>query len=62
MSSSIIVDCKDEDPQCPGWAAVGECTANPNFMLISCAKSCGQCEAGKTLLISIVQIWKTDFS
>ena len=59
MSSSITDDCKDDDQwetQCPGWAATGECSSNPDFMLQFCAKSCGECKGGKTLLIPIVQI------
>ena len=28
-----------------GWASSGECTANPGYMLVSCAKSCAEVEA-----------------
>ena len=62
MSSSITDDCKDDNEWCPTWAAEGECSANPAYMLQSCKKSCEVCKAGKTLLIPIVQIWKSDFS
>lgn len=38
------VDCVNEDAShCPGWAASGECQANPAYMLMSCALSCGLC-------------------
>jgi len=30
----------DKDVNCPQWAAAGECQANPDFMLSSCAASC----------------------
>ena len=30
----------DKNENCPAWAAMGECDANPNFMLESCALSC----------------------
>lgn len=35
--------CKDEHENCGFWAEKGECTNNPNYMLKSCAKSCGSC-------------------
>lgn len=36
-------DCKDDDTRCAGWAASGECSNNPNYMLESCKKSCKEC-------------------
>ena len=37
----------DKDPSCAGWAAAGECTKNPSFMMISCALACrGQLGSG----------------
>ena len=30
----------DDNENCPGWADVGECTKNPNYMLVYCKKSC----------------------
>jgi len=35
--------CYDDDSQCAGWAAAGECDANPGFMLEQCRKSCDKC-------------------
>ena len=35
--------CNDKHEHCADWAAKGECSANPGFMLSSCAKSCKQC-------------------
>jgi hypothetical protein len=43
-SSSVSVDCKDDDPGCAGWAADNQCTANPDFMLMTCKKSCNSCD------------------
>lgn len=42
-------DCKDENENCPTWAATGECTKNPVYMVGSadgvgfCRKSCKVC-------------------
>jgi len=38
--------CKDERPDCAGWAADGECEANPGYMMTSCAHSCTRCGEG----------------
>merc|ERR1719272_686561 len=35
--------CVDNNGSCPGWAAGGECTRNPGYMIPNCKKSCGQC-------------------
>ena len=38
-------NCTDKDPaSCPSWAASGECTANPGYMLVQCACSCDSCD------------------
>ena len=42
LLSATSLAQEDKHPMCRGWAAAGECTANPNYMLTSCAKSCGQ--------------------
>ena len=31
---------QDDYEKCPGWANVGECAKNPNYMLVYCKKSC----------------------
>ncbi|CAJ1441229.1 unnamed protein product [Effrenium voratum] len=39
--------CLDRDGQCGYWAAIGECEANPRYMLTMCQASCHVCdEAG----------------
>ena len=37
-------DCHDKDPNCQGWADSGECGRNGDFMLSTCAFSCGVCD------------------
>lgn len=44
-------DCVDKNSMCPTWAAIGECHANPNYMVGRpersqrghCRRSCGRC-------------------
>jgi len=35
--------CTDENQNCGIWAASGQCEANPAYMLVNCALSCGVC-------------------
>lgn len=42
--SSSSSSCVDDTDSCREWAAAGECIANPEFMLSSCARSCGKCD------------------
>ncbi len=53
MSTVVMVDptyetvrdiCKFENERCSYWAAIGECQANPEFMLPKCAPSCHSCD------------------
>jgi len=37
------VDCQDDHQNCFVWASVGECDANPVYMLRSCRRSCKHC-------------------
>jgi hypothetical protein len=39
--------CKDQQNDCPGWTADGECFKNPGFMFKECPASCGVCEGIK---------------
>ena len=34
--------CEDEHARCPHWSGIGECSANPGWMLNHCKKSCNQ--------------------
>eukprot|EP00934_Nitzschia_sp_Nitz4_P008287 Nitzschia sp. Nitz4//scaffold150_size53981//47623//49714//NITZ4_006687-RA/size53981-augustus-gene-0.35-mRNA-1//1//CDS//3329537101//8277//frame0 len=43
MGGSGVPVCIDYHENCEFWANSGECTANPNYMLKECAKSCGTC-------------------
>ena len=38
--------CVDGSPDCAAWAAAGECSANPGFMLATCRVSCRTCGSG----------------
>lgn len=42
-SSDSFPGCEDEEEECAEWAKLGECEANPNYMLQKCQKSCGTC-------------------
>lgn len=50
--------CEDQNPNCPAWAASGECVKNPSYMIGSeevegyCKKSCGKCSSQKSSLLS----------
>ena len=35
-----VVALADEHQDCGGWAARGECDANPGYMRVSCRLSC----------------------
>ncbi|XP_043233574.1 zinc metalloproteinase nas-4-like [Amphibalanus amphitrite] len=37
--------CQDNNEYCSEWSARGECTKNPTWMNVHCAKSCGTCKA-----------------
>jgi hypothetical protein len=36
--------CFDKEENCGFWASKGECSANPGYMHLNCAKSCGTCK------------------
>ena len=41
-----LPECTDAAGEpCAGWAQGGECTKNAGFMVASCRKSCGKCDA-----------------
>ena len=37
--------CRDDNENCEFWALLGECEANPGYMLVSCSAACGCTEA-----------------
>lgn len=55
-SSKNIMDetksCQDDHENCSGWADMGECEKNQQYMLINCKKSCGICD---TMAIKITE-------
>lgn len=36
--------CTNNHEHCEGWAEMGECHDNPEFMLANCAKACDSCD------------------
>jgi len=36
-------NCRDLNPSCGEWQRAGQCSANPQFMLMNCRLSCGEC-------------------
>ena len=42
--------CEDEEAQCAEWAGAGECEANPSWMDLNCAWSCGKCDEEGALM------------
>jgi len=42
-SSVRLPICEDENENCSGWAATGECENNPVYMLYKCRLSCNTC-------------------
>ena len=39
-----LSSCSDANEDCPGWADLGECKKNPDFMRAQCRLSCKVCE------------------
>ena len=39
-------ECTDKNMYCKDWAGSGECTKNPLYMKMQCAKSCNTCSSG----------------
>jgi len=51
--------CADTDASCRSWARRGECKKNPQYMLVSCQKSCGVCNASAEELAALMKVVKT---
>merc|ERR1711904_325308 len=43
LSLQDALDCRDENEDCQEWAEMGECEANPDYMLRHCRISCKSC-------------------
>mmetsp|Transcript_695 Transcript_695/g.1042 ORF Transcript_695/g.1042 Transcript_695/m.1042 type:complete len:521 (+) Transcript_695:32-1594(+) len=41
------LQCDDKEEECVEWARMGECEANPNYMLKNCRLSCDVCDDEK---------------
>eukprot|EP00932_Pfiesteria_piscicida_P009987 SRR837773.20831.p1 GENE.SRR837773.20831~~SRR837773.20831.p1 ORF type:complete len:412 (+),score=41.54 SRR837773.20831:35-1237(+) len=35
--------CEDLSSSCSAWMSLGECSTNPEYMLVECKRSCGRC-------------------
>ena len=46
---TYLLTCVDDNMHCVHWAAIGECRANPAYMLVRCRKSCRMCYGGISL-------------
>lgn len=43
LPPQVIAECTNRDELCAFWAAIGECTNNPEFMSQECGPSCQNC-------------------
>eukprot|EP00586_Coscinodiscus_wailesii_P002260 CAMPEP_0172492322 /NCGR_PEP_ID=MMETSP1066-20121228/23426_1 /TAXON_ID=671091 /ORGANISM="Coscinodiscus wailesii, Strain CCMP2513" /LENGTH=336 /DNA_ID=CAMNT_0013261863 /DNA_START=99 /DNA_END=1106 /DNA_ORIENTATION=+ len=43
LPSHVMTECKNRKELCAFWAAIGECEANPAYMVTNCAPSCRSC-------------------
>lgn len=43
LKGKVKSSCVDTDERCGGWAEMGECDNNPNYMKIYCPISCDTC-------------------
>ncbi|XP_072014278.1 uncharacterized protein [Amphiura filiformis] len=63
-SFSILVTeiCINNNDECDYWFEIGECIANPDYMLLNCQKSCGLCQdyEGKTTLLCTNIVTRVD--
>jgi nitrogen fixation-related uncharacterized protein len=58
-SLPLSTACNDNYTDCPKWAADGECTINPEYMLYNCAKSCQACALNEQQKYDLVKIYNT---
>lgn len=49
-----VDDCQDDHHKCFDWSRVGECDANPVYMLTSCRRSCKHCPDQAEELAAII--------
>ncbi|XP_078605992.1 uncharacterized protein LOC144878844 [Branchiostoma floridae x Branchiostoma japonicum] len=47
-ASAPARSCQDNNANCAYWAGIGECQANPNYMLSYCQLSCNVCPTAPT--------------
>jgi hypothetical protein len=47
--------CENTHDDCDMWARIGECDANPRFMIFGCTKSCDLCDKSSDELEDIIK-------
>ncbi len=52
----ILGGCVDDQVECGGWAALGECERNSPYMSVHCPKVCGMCGMAKNDGMNFVQL------
>jgi hypothetical protein len=45
---TCVYDCRNDNEYCEDWARIGECEANPGYMLVYCSAACG-CPGASTI-------------
>jgi len=48
--ASFDAECVDRSPRCFIWKTLGQCSANPKYMLHACSRSCGTCSLSPSQL------------
>lgn len=51
--------CADDYSECAAWAAAGECTINPEFMLYKCKGACQSCALNPQQLNDVTAIYNS---
>ena len=51
-AKAVPAGCVDKSENCARWATMGECDANPAYMLSDCARSCDACDAASKAAVS----------
>ncbi len=50
LTAPLQAVCIDTSPRCFVWSLLGQCHANPKYMLEACKKSCGTCHVRREAL------------
>ena len=55
VEPTIPPSCKNNHASCNNWASIGECDANPSYMLHNCKKSCQVCNQPSTTVTTTAE-------